>query len=221
MIRLSDIQYSSSGNPKSIAQNVLPEQSFVNLCEKLTVRAYIELFKAKKYKPEWEEDTFSANFKDTIENICFAENVPIAVFFQDPQLTTDILSGTTTPKSAKRMDLVFSIFPNPNRLKYGIEAKILTSKNTAKRNAKSLCTEYVVSGMDRFISGDYKMGGCMVGYIVSGNENDTLNLINEIICEKKCDKEILQQQHTVVTHTYCYQSFHTKCTLKHFLFSFV
>lgn len=221
MTRLRNIYSSSTRVSRKVAISVLPEESFLELCEKLTIKAYKELLRNKSYKPEWEEDTFSANLKVIIEDICFTEDIPISVSYQDPQLSAEILEGNKTPKTAKRMDLVFSIFPNPNRLKYGLEAKILTSVNISRRNAKFLCSEYIVSGMDRFIQGDYAIRGCLLGYVIAGSIEDVLKLINDTLCGNGRDEEILKEKHTIDTLDHCYFSYHQKCTLKHLLFQFV
>ncbi|RZK11234.1 MAG: hypothetical protein EOO46_07485 [Flavobacterium sp.] len=220
MSRLSNIKSSSTGSAASIAKSIQAGQAFQSLCESLTVRAYKELLKKKIHRPEWEEDTFTANFKPLIEKFCVDDGVPIHVIFQEPQLTSAILAGTVTPKAAKRMDLVFSLFSNPQYLKYGIEAKIVTSINVGSRNAKRLCNEYIISGMDRFINGSYEMAGCMVGYVVNGNARDTLNLINSNLCSNSRTSEILKDQHNVESHKNCYCSTHKNCKLKHFLFLF-
>lgn len=173
------------------------------------------------HKSTWEEDTFTANFEQVIEHLCIQDGLPIHAAYQVPQLTPSILKGAMTSKTAKRMDLVFSLFAKPKYLKYGIEAKILTSRNTGGRNAKRLCNEYIVSGMDRFINGSYRMVGCMVGYIVAGETNDTMSLINSGLISVNRGTEILKDQHCVESHLSCYWSYHPNCTLKHFLFLFI
>jgi hypothetical protein len=221
MSKLSNIKGSSSGNAAQIAQSVQAFQSFQSLCDSLTIRAYQELIKRKVHKPDWGEDTFTANFQPIIEQLCVKDGTPIHVHYQTPQLTSSILSGAAPPKTAKVMDLVFSLFAKPTYLKYGIEAKILTSVNTSSRNAKRLCNEYIVSGMDRFINGSYQIAGCMVGYVIAGKTDDALDLINGDLTANSRATEILKDQHTIETHISCYQSRHYKCTLKHFLFLFV
>ncbi len=220
MSRLTNIGRSSSGNPKRVAKLIGANDSFQRLCEILIVRAYTALITKRLYKPEWVEDTFSANFQVVIDAICIEEGIPMNIVYQEPQLTEDILSGTTSPTAAKRMDLVFSQFAFRERLKYGVEAKIVVSANTQSRNAKRLSQEYVTSGMDRFINGSYEMDGCMVGYVISGNAHDTLALINSYMTGCGRETEILQDQHTIQLHATCYQSRHENCKLKHLLFVF-
>lgn len=220
MSRLSNIKASSSGDSATIAKRIQANQSFQSLCESLTVRAYKKLREKKVHRPDWEEDTFTWNFKDVIEKICIDEGTAIHVVFQEPQLTQAILKGDLTPKAAKRMDLVFASFAKPKYLKYGIEAKILTSVNIGSRNAKRLCDEYITSGMDRFINGAYDMAGCMVGYVVNGSTKDTLELINANLRNNSRGSEVLKEQHTIEAYNECFRSRHTKCKLKHFLFLF-
>lgn len=222
MGRLTNIQSTSSGNSSYIAKSVHAIQSFQSLCDRLIVHAYRELLKRKVHEPSWEEDTFTANFEPIIEELCVNNDIAgIHVAYQAPQLTSAILIGTTTPKAAKRMDLVFSTFAKPNYFRYGIEAKVLASVNSGSRNAKRLCGEYIVSGMDRFINGSYQMVGCMVGYVVAGKVDDALSLINTDLIAASRATEILKDQHSVESHLSCYWSYHPNCTLKHFLFLFI
>lgn len=221
MGRLTNIKFFSSGDPKQIAQTVRAPLSFQILCDSLTVRAYKKLLKKKVHRPDWKEDTFTLNFKPIIEELCVDANLPIQVLYQEPQLTPSLFNGTDNPNKAKRMDLVFSQFARPQNIKYGIEAKIVTSVNVGSRNAKRLCNEYIVSGMDRFINGNYNMPGSMVGYLVGGNTEDTVKLINECLCQTNRSPEIIKERYTLEKHSDCYLSYHNSRKMNHFIFEFL
>ena len=103
------------------------------------------------YETTWEENTFSANLKTELDNICIDENLPYNVAFQDHQITDVILSGKDSSKKGKKLDIVFSTFYKPKALRYAAEAKILCENNFGKRKANHLSEEYVISGIDRFV----------------------------------------------------------------------
>ena len=107
---LTNIKGSSSGKLAGIAKSVRAPQSLQTLCDSLTVKVYKNRLKQKVHKPDWKEDTFTANFKLHIENLCFNDDSPIQVIYEEPQLTQSILNGTVNPNSAKRMDLDLSQF---------------------------------------------------------------------------------------------------------------
>lgn len=219
MSKLLKTYNSSTGDIKKTARKIGAKDAFRNGCDIMLVKAYHAIVEKKEYLPIWEEDTFTTNFYKILEEICLDDDVAYRPHYQEYQITDEILKGNTRPQKAKRVDLVFATFYKP-RLKYSIEAKILAQKNTETRNAKKLSSEYVVSGIDRFIKKDYDSDGCMVGYIINGEADSVLEMINEVLTISGRQRENLASKHTIGNYNFCYSSFHEEFSLKHFLFHF-
>ena len=216
MGKLNGTYQISSGNIKSIAKNVGAGNAFINTCNVLIIKSYNHLILKKNIKPDWEEDTFTANFYTILESLCAEDETPFNIDYQQHQLTSNILSGATRAQTAKKIDIVFSTFGS-NKLSYGIEAKILAENNYLNRNAQHLNREYIISGIDRFTNNDYNISGCMVGYVMNGNADNVANKINEIFKKEKRVKECLQGKFEIENYEFCYVSKHRNFILHHLL----
>ena len=219
MSTLSQIYQSSSGSLQETAQKIGAGSSFRNTCNILLVKAYNDLMAKNIVLLSWEEDTFTANFADILETICENESLPYVVFYQQPQVTNNILSGSQRAQTAKKIDITFTTFSKP-KLRYGIEAKIMCEVNYHSRNANNLTKEYVVSGVDRFIDQIYAIDGCMVAYVTNGDVDRIVNRVNSVLVELNRQVEIIKDKHTIESHNYCYVSTHNSISLNHLLFKF-
>jgi hypothetical protein len=219
MSNLTNISNASSGNANVTAKIVGAGNAFQNNCNRFLVEAYQLLMALKVTKITWEEDTFTANFSVLLEDIFDIQEVPYTVTYQQHQLTKKILSGEVRAQTAKKMDIVFGTFSRP-KLSYGIEAKIIAELNVGTRNANSLCKEYIVSGIDRFVSGTYSMIGCMVGYVISGQPDNIVIKINDVLTNAKRNDEVVGDKHLIYNHEHCYSSTHKEMKLQHFFFNF-
>lgn len=95
----------------------------------------------------------------------------VTAVFQRPVVTgTNVLAGALTKKS-KKLDLVIERGDPMGDLYLTIEAKVLVNKPFASWKRSKLVKEYIIEGMQRFVSGDYGRGmslGVMVGYVRNG-----------------------------------------------------
>lgn len=219
MNNLSKQHDSTAGNIKNVAIKVAPN-SFASTCCKILIQAYNKMLQDNNYNLSWEEDTFSANLKKEMDQICNNLEIPYSIYFQDPQLTDNILMGKTRAQTAKKIDIVFGTFYKPKPIRFGMEAKIMAQNNTATRNANVLCKEYIVSGIDRYISGDYAIQGCMVGYIINGNADRIVQKVNDVFTSSERHAELIKDKHILHNYPFCYKSSHGEITLQHFLFHF-
>jgi len=219
MSTLSQIFKASSGNVSDTAKMIGAGNVFKDTCNVYLVEAYHILLSKKTAELTWEEDTFTANFAVLIESIFEDKELPYSLTYQQHQITKGILEGTDRPQTAKKMDIVFATFSKP-KLKYGIEAKIISENNAGTRNANYLCKEYIISGIDRFTNKTYDMEGCMIGYVINGLPDNIIMMVNKILIDSKRNTEELSNKHTIVGYDNCYQSTHLDCSLQHFLFQF-
>lgn len=113
-----------------------------------------------------------------------------------------------------RIDFVFSVFTSESKYKYFIEAKNLKEKNDS-----GLKRRYINTGIDSFITKKYE-NGSLVGYLVEGDLNNTVQGINKLLKKDNRNSEVLSQK-TIPTHNNYYESKHKEIgILKHFIFDF-
>lgn len=95
----------------------------------------------------------------------------VMAVFQRPVVTgVNVLAGSAT-KESKKLDLVIERGDPMGDLYLTIEAKVLVNKPYASWKRSRLVKEYVIEGMNRFVSGAYGRGmrlGVMVGYVRNG-----------------------------------------------------
>jgi len=219
MSKIKEKESSTSGNIKKTAVKVGAKKAFYTSCGELLVKAYRQLLSENNYRPDWEEDTFTINVFQALDTICQNEERSYMPIYQEPQITQEIIDGSLRPLKAKKIDIVFATFYKP-RVKYRVEAKILTEEDFGNRNARYLSKEYVVSGVDRFVKKEYEPDGCMVGYVVHGSAKKVLNMINEVFDAIDRSSEKLKLKHTVELYEHCFISRHQDFILKHFLLNF-
>lgn len=151
-----------------------------------------------------DETIITAGLYDHIDRIIDEGDLPFFIVPELHQYTTAIRKGKLNPNKAKRFDLLFTHLQYKPRLKFGVEAKLLTEINTVTKNATTLIREYVENaGMGKFINKIYEGDGFMLGYILNGETEQIVARINLKITDTYTDKEHLtkHKNHYISTYT--------------------
>ena len=112
-----------------------------------------------------------------------------------------------------RIDLRMSSITSKLEFKYFFEAKRL------KENDSGLKRSYIGDGMDRFISKKYPHG-CMLGYLLKGNVNETVIGINLLLIKDNRNTQTLNSKKYGLHKDY-FESEHIEIgILKHLIFDF-
>lgn len=113
-----------------------------------------------------------------------------------------------------RIDFIFSVFTSENKYKYFIEAKNLKEKNDS-----GLKRRYINTGIDNFITKKYE-NGSLLGYLLKGDLNNTIQGINKLLKKDKRESELLIEKPLSI-YNYYYESEHQEIgILKHLIFYF-
>lgn len=109
-----------------------------------------------------------------------------------------------------RIDIRLTSFISIYEYEYFFEAKNL------KQDDSALKRRYIDTGIDNFVSGKYK-NGSLLGYLIKGNTNKTIEGINRLLENDNRNTEILIfKSHKIFE--YFYESEHLKIgTLKHII----
>ncbi len=112
-----------------------------------------------------------------------------------------------------RIDFRLTSFISTYEYEYFFEAKRLKEKSSDLKRA------YINEGMDRYISGKYPIG-CMLGYLLEGEIDETIKGINSLLKKCKRNSEVLNSKPEEILKS-IYESNHPNIgTLKHLIFDF-
>ena len=154
------------------------KNAFEKDCIELLINAYSQALSEKKYQLEWYENDFT-------EMLCCYINSNKASIDKEITAITERKLLVSLNKQTKgyadklsRLDLVLFKIWSKNRHTCQMEAKRLKEKDSTLKRA------YINEGMDRFISQKYPLGN-MIGYLIEGNEQKTVEGINKLLALDK------------------------------------
>jgi hypothetical protein len=187
------------------------EAAFEQKCFRLIIEAYKTTITEKVIQLNWNENDISYELYEKIDEnskrIDF--KIHIAPEFRVPK-TVPKIKGFAD--KLPRIDLRMSNFALKQELKCFFEAKRLKEKSSELKRA------YINEGMDRFISEKYPMG-CMLGYLLEGEADNTTFGINSLLEKDGRKPEILIAKiHNL--HDNYYASEHDTGVIKHLIFDF-
>lgn len=188
-------------------------KAFEDDCVELIIYAYNLAVTEKKYQIDWHENDFSEL---------------LGYYVNESQLSID--KGITCKTEKKliskidnqvkgfadklpRIDFIYSKIWKKQRFHCYMEAKRLKEKDSNLKRA------YIKEGMERFISKKYPLG-CMMGYLLEGEMDETIKGINSLLIKYKRNTEVLNLKSDKFLKT-TYESNHLEIgTLKHLILDF-
>lgn len=203
------------------------EEAFIGKCCGYIVSAYYRAIAEGKIQSNWSERTISRHLKKHLRTCLQEAEESIHVGIEYPEDNDDIDDGLVDSKTEIFFDLMLSTFSSADEVYFGVEAKILIEADFLKRKAKAELTEYVSEkGMRKFIDGQYKKRGCMIGYVMQGLVPQVVTRLNDLILAntKFTPSEIITGKHTINEYENCYFSEHTgrfRSRLRHLMLNFV
>ena len=198
---------------KSNKISVAFKAGFEKRCITLFIAAYKSIIKEKSIKLDWEENDITAQLHKYIDSN--HQRLKWSIFMDvEHHLPKDnIKKEKGFAAQYPRIDLNFASFNSYVEYKYSIEAKRL------KQNDSDLKRRYIKTGINNFVSKKYK-NGCLVGYLLDGIVESTINGINSLLDKYGRSTEILCLKPCMLHDNY-YESSHTTIgTLKHYILDF-
>lgn len=134
-----------------------------------------------------DETQITAGICGHIETLIDNAKLPFDIIPEYFIYTDEIKKGKLNPKKAKRFDLKITSWNKKNeKLKFGIEAKLILESDYKTKKANTLIKEYIEdAGMGKFINNIYDKNayndGFMLGYILNGTKENIKVRINEKI----------------------------------------
>lgn len=205
------------------------ESSFVQNCLILWGEAFACIKANKTVTIDWEEENISALFFDYIDKSEHAIALNINIADEHRLYYNSILSGVKSAKSASRIDfrLTTNCTEQLKRIEFFIEAKNLIENDCFKAgiktkvSARKLHERYIKTGIDNFISSKYPSNGCLVGYILQGDQEEIVLMVNLCMRELCRAKEnLLRINANIPALNYVFCSTHGSLQLKHYFLKF-
>ena len=188
-------------------------KAFEDDCFELIVNAYNQAIAEKKYQHNWIENDFSELLGHYVNESHLSLAKGITCKTEKKLLSTIDNQVKGFADKSPRIDFVYFKVWKMERFHCYMEAKRLKEKDSGLKRA------YINDGMDRYISEKYPIG-CMIGYLLEGKTNETINGINSLLEKDKRNTETLIFKSNKLIKTY-YESNHSDIgTLKHLIFDF-
>lgn len=186
--------------------------AFEQKCFQLINEAYQSSLNEKIIQLNWNENDISQEILEKIDRnpLRLKWNITASREFYLPKNDFKI-KGFADRLS--RIDFRLTSIFSEQEFKYYLEAKRL------KENDSELNRAYINEGMNRFISEKYPLG-CMLGYLLEGKVDKTINGINNLLVKDKRQTETLILKKHKLFNEY-FESNHSKIgILKHIIFDF-
>jgi hypothetical protein len=209
----------SGFDPKYVSSTL---QILEKRCLTLLFEGYNEVVSQGKISVGWEEENISKELMLRLEVNSNREKWKI---FISPEYRL-YSRNTISAKKSPRIDFGFSCWMT-QEYRYFAEAKILIetdvyrTRRKSKTTAKSLLKRYIKTGVDSYLSGKYPVNGCLIGYVLQGEPEHIISLLNNCLCDSGRNTEILKQQFLGLKgFDASYISTHANRSIKHLMFDF-
>jgi len=161
-------------------------------CLQLVSSAYKGLITDQSYVFQPDETTITAKLYGEIENIILKDDLSYCISPDPFEYTEDIIEGRVSTKKAKKYDLILENWNNKNKVKLGVEAKLLVETKYKNKRGTTLFKEYVSEvGMGKYIKKIYKREGIMVGYVLEGSISKIISHINTEVANVYSSEHLL------------------------------
>ena len=188
-------------------------RAFEDDCIELVVNAYNLAIVEKKYQTDWLENDFSELLCYYVNESQFSIDKGITCKTENKLFSNAENQTKGFADKLPRIDFVYFKIWKEQRFHYYMEAKRLKEKDSKLKRS------YIKEGMQRYLSEKYPMG-CMLGYLLEGNADETKNGINSLLIKDKRNSEVLNLESHNFVKSY-YVSNHPKIgILKHLIFDF-
>jgi hypothetical protein len=148
-------------------------------CLQLVSSAYNDLIADQSYLFQPDETAITAKLYGEIEKNIRKDDLNYCISPDPFEYTDDIIEGRVSPKKAKKYDLILENWNNKNKVKFGVEAKLLVETKYKNKRGTTLVREYVSdAGMGKYIKNIYQRKGIMVGYVLEGTISKIISRIN-------------------------------------------
>lgn len=188
-------------------------KSFEIKCITLLVTAYNTSIANSDYLISWDENDFTSMLEKHFEKDSQRVKWQISCTTEKHLHIDSIQNEKGYANKESRIDMRLSTFSFSEEYYFYIEAKRL------KENDNGLLRRYIETGLDHFLSKKYPQG-ILLGYLVEGDVDNTVQKVNGILVKNNRASEILvKKPHTM--HNQYFESTHSGFgIISHFVFDY-
>ena len=187
--------------------------AFEQKCYQLIIEAYVTSLNEKIIKLDWNENDISSEIHRHIKENPLRKKWKISSNIEAHITNKNIPKVKGFADKDSRIDFRLAIFSKSEEYEFFFEAKNL------KQNDSALKRRYINTGINNFISKKYE-NGSLVGYLLEGRIDETINGLNSLIIKDKRISESLNPKSCKLFKS-CYESKHSEIgILKHLIFDY-
>ena len=188
------------------------KHSFESHCLILLIDAYNSSVSEHVYATDWLENDFTETLDQYISKNSKRLKCHISINTEQ-HLHTDNLKLKGFADKEKRIDMKMSHISLINEYHFYIEAKRLKERDSALKR------RYIDTGMDNYINAIYPQG-ILVGYLLEGSVNNTIQGINDILTQRnRASEHLSKKEHSI--HNQYFESIHPQYgVLQHFILDY-
>ena len=189
------------------------KKAFETKCVTMLVSAYHTSIVDHIYSPGWMENDFTSMLDEYIDKNPQRVKWKISCNVEHHLHKKGLKKKKGYANSEDRIDLRFTTFSSKDEYCFFVEAKRLKEKDSG------LLNRYIETGIDHYITEKYPHG-ILLGYLVEGGVDATIQKINTLLTKKKRESEILNRQsHSL--HDQYFESTHPNFgVISHFVFDY-
>lgn len=189
------------------------KKAFEKDCFELLVNAYKLALSEKEYQLDWDENDFSEQICENIRRDKTYINKNIIVETEHKNFSSTKNKSKGFADKLPRIDFAFHTWNQYTCIHY-MEAKRLKESDSKLKRA------YINEGMNRFIYQKYPLGN-MIGYLIEGNEQKTVEGINRLLALDGKSAESLVSKKFALHSSYYESDNHANINqLKHIILDF-
>ena len=187
------------------------KKAFETKCVTMLVSAYHTSIVDHIYSPGWMENDFTSMLDEYIDKNPQRVKWKISCNVEHHLHKKGLKKKKGYANSEDRIDLRFTTFSSKDEYCFFVEAKRLKEKDSG------LLNRYINTGIDHYLSKKYPQG-VLLGYLIEGNVDTTIQKINALLAKKKRGGEMLNR-HNLLLHDHYFESSHPGFgVISHFVF---
>ncbi len=186
--------------------------AFEQRCFQLIVEAYQTSLTEQTIKLDWNENDISSELHRHIIENPLRQKWRVSTN-REAEITKSISKVKGFSDTFPRIDFRLTTITSSYEYEYSFEAKNLKQKDS------KLKRRYIRTGIDNFVSKKYESGS-LIGYLLEGKINATIDGINYLLKRDKRKSEILSMKNNKLFKDYFESSHPNIGVLKHIIFDF-
>lgn len=161
-------------------------------CLFILIKSYRNMKSENNYNCSWKENKITKTLVNYVKNNEWARKWHFEIVRE--YYLDEYQPDNKDPDETPRIDIRFSQWERESHFFYFIEAKNLCANDWIKEDGKTIVKSayqigrYINKGVSHFSSGYYPINGCLCGYILKGEPDLVINILNNYLAKESFNK---------------------------------